>query len=118
MNVPSFSAKLAAGSTTLLPGQKLAVQLPRLASGLQFDEKSGYIWFAFKDASGAEHKVWLETAESAARKLALASRSRLQGVTVDRLAGTANDARIWEAVRTARLPASQAFRYQPLAVGC
>ena len=95
-------ALVAEGGSIVLPGQTVTIRLPRLASGLQEDAASGYLWFAFRDAAGVEHKVWLENASSAARKLALAQRFGLRGVAVERLAGTANDAHIWDAVREAR----------------
>lgn len=92
------------GNTTVLPGQVLSVQLPHLASGLQEHPSSGHVWFAFKDSAGVEHKVWLENASSVTTKLTLAKRFGVRSVSIDELAGTANDASIWNAVRLARTP--------------
>ncbi|MGQ9684556.1 MAG: hypothetical protein ACUVX9_18685 [Anaerolineae bacterium] len=90
------------GDTTVLPGAKVAVKLTNLGSGLKEDADSGHTIFAFKDARGVEHKVWVENAASVARKLALAGQFSLHGVAIDDLAGTANDAQIWDTVRIAR----------------
>jgi len=88
----------------VLPGQPLAVQLPQLGSGLQRNAASGHTYFTFKDGSGAQHQVWVENASSVQVKLALAQQFSLHGVAIDNLAGTANDAHIWETVRIARTP--------------
>lgn len=93
--------------TVILPGEKLAVKLANLASGLQETEGGDQSWFAFTDREGVEHKVWIENSSSVANKLALAGRFHLRGVGIDDLAGTANDAHIWETVRIARSPAAR-----------
>ncbi len=90
----------------VLPGETLSVRVANLASGLQ-ETEAGQVWFAYKDSSGKEHKVWIEDASSIAPKLTLAKQFRLRGVTIDDLAGTANDARIWETVRVNRTPAGR-----------
>lgn len=104
LSLASQGALVAGEATTLVPGETLSVELPQLGSGLQEDVNSGHTWFSFKDSSGVEHKVWIENASSVGRKVALAHQFRLGGVTIDDLAGTANDARIWEVVRVARTP--------------
>ncbi len=89
-------------SNMVLPGQTLSVTLANLGSGFQVEPASNQLWFAFNDQSGVEHKIWIENADSIARKLALASQFSLHGVAVENLAGTANDAKIWDALRLAR----------------
>ncbi len=98
---------VAEGGDTFLPGQTVAVQLPNLGSGLREDAGSCQAWFAFRDSGGAEHKVWIENSNSAACKIALAGQFCLHGVAVEDLAGTANDARIWDTVRIARAPSTR-----------
>lgn len=95
------------GGNVVLPGATLAVQLPQMGSGLKEDADSGHTYFSFKDSSGTEHKVVVENATSVAKKLALAQRFALRGLGLDNLAGTANDARIWETVRVARTPSGR-----------
>jgi len=95
-------APVAEGDTTVLSGETLTVQLPQMGSGLKQHEASGHTYFTFQDSSGIEHKVWAENSASIARKLSLAHQFRLRGLTVNDLAGTANDSRIWDTVRVAR----------------
>jgi len=100
-------APVAAGGNVVLPGARLAVQLPQMGSGLKEDAASGYTYFVFKDSAGVEHTVVVENATSVARKLALAQQFAIGGVAIDNLAGTANDAHIWETVRVARTPSGR-----------
>ncbi|MCL6430760.1 MAG: cellulase family glycosylhydrolase [Anaerolineae bacterium] len=85
----------------VLPGETVDLRVANLASGLVEDPASGQLRFAFRDDTGAEHRVWIENSSSIERKLALAGRYLIRGVAVEDLAGTANDAQIWDVVRAA-----------------
>ncbi|NLS77752.1 MAG: hypothetical protein GXY76_10875 [Chloroflexi bacterium] len=85
-------------SYTVEAGAPLSVQLAHLldSAGIQFDEASRSHWFAYRDAAGQAHTVWLENASSIARKLEIISQFQLQGVTMEHLLGEQNDTRIWD----------------------
>ncbi|MDI7276917.1 MAG: cellulase family glycosylhydrolase, partial [Anaerolineae bacterium] len=91
----------------VLPGETLDVRVANLASGLVEDAASGQLCYAFRDDTGSEHRVWIENSSSIARKLGLANKYLIRGVAIEDLAGTANDAQIWETVRAASTPAGR-----------
>ena len=106
-------ALTAEGGNLVLPGKTLAVSMPSLTSGTADEAPGGNVTFSFKDKAGVEHKVWVEDANSVARKLELAGQFCLRAVAIDQLAGTANDAHIWDTVRLARVPSSSRGGQRP-----
>jgi hypothetical protein len=92
------SLVLAENRETFAPGELVTVQLAGAPSSVRFDEQSKCYWFAYTDGR-TEHTVWLENATSMARKLELARKYNVKGVSVQGLLSEGNDERIWDLLR-------------------
>ncbi len=80
------------------PGTDVTLEMQglRQAGGIQVHEPSGLFYFNYTDDHGIAHTVWLENADSLARKVALALKYNLGGIAVaayDSKSGA--DERIW-----------------------
>ncbi|MCL4395432.1 MAG: glycosyl hydrolase family 18 protein [Chloroflexi bacterium] len=82
---------------TIAPGAKAPLDLPKLreAGGVKLDEASGLYSFGYKDDKGQSHTVWLESANSFAKKVALAQDYNLRGVALRDLSDDAVESRAW-----------------------
>ncbi len=95
------------------PGQDVTLDLPRLreGGGIQSHAASGLYYFNYKDDKGAQHTVWLENANSLAKKIALLIQYNIRGIQigdVDNKAG--GDPRIWSVLgqyRSLQIPTIQ-----------
>jgi hypothetical protein len=67
----------------------------------EIDPATGMIRYQYRDNAGEVRTVWLENAASLSRKLSLASRYHLAGVTIGNLFGESQDTdpEMWAAVR-------------------
>jgi len=80
------------------PGSQVTLEMQGLkqAGGIQVHEPSGLFYFNYTDGSNKSHTVWLENADSLARKVALALKYNLGGIAVANYdANTGADGRIW-----------------------
>lgn len=68
----------------LQPGEKVTLDLPGLASagGIQVHEPSGMFYFNYTDGDERAHTVWLENADSLAKKIKLALNYNIGGVVL------------------------------------
>jgi spore germination protein YaaH len=94
---------------------KVTLDLPKLRDGgIKFDAPTGAFYFNYKDDKGFPHTVYIETADSFAKKVALAFEYNLRGIALRDVLPDAVDARVWDAVkqyREAKIP-----KYQSKAV--
>ncbi len=80
------------------PGTKVTLELQTLkdAGGIQVNEASGLFYFNYQDKAGVAHTVWLENADSLAKKISYALQFNLGGVALsDYDAQSKIDERIW-----------------------
>ncbi|MDE3091301.1 MAG: hypothetical protein KGJ80_18190, partial [Chloroflexota bacterium] len=86
---------------TIVPEAKIFLDLPKLreSGGVKFDAASGLYSFAYKDDKGQPHTVWLENANSLAKKMALAMEYNVRGVSLRDLTPDAIDARAWDTLK-------------------
>ncbi len=86
---------------TIVPDSKVFLDLPKLreAGGIKFDAASGLNSFGYKDDKGQAHTVWLETANSLGKKIALAQEYNLRGVALRDVSGDAVEARVWDVLK-------------------
>ena len=80
------------------PGSKVTLELQGLkdAGGIQVHQPSGLFYFNYNDSNGVAHTVWLENADSLAKKIAYALQFNLGGVAVgDYDAQSTIDERVW-----------------------
>ncbi|MCC7164762.1 MAG: cellulase family glycosylhydrolase [Anaerolineae bacterium] len=87
------------------PGTRVTLELEGLAKagGIQTHPESGLFYFNYSDNNGAQHTVWLENADSVAKKIALALHYNLGGVALtDFNADSGMDARIWTVLENYR----------------
>lgn len=80
------------------PGSRVTLELEGLAraGGIQIHEASGLFYFNYQDAQGAAHTVWLENADSLAKKIAYALKYNLGGIALsDYNAQSKMDERVW-----------------------
>jgi hypothetical protein len=89
------------GGPTLSPGQTVAFILsaPTPSTGVQFDPASGIYWYAYVDQQGRQQMVWLEHADSIARKLGYVADYHLRGAAVHNLLDERTDGQVWEVMR-------------------
>ncbi len=85
----------------LLPGQTLRLGTdPDNQRTLELDPESQVGWFQYRDASGEQHTVWMETARSLVRKLQAVNRYGLGGALIDGAMDKGNDGSILPLVAT------------------
>lgn len=80
------------------PGSEVTLELENLkkAGGIQVHEASGLFYFNYQAKDGTAHTVWLENADSLAKKIAYALQFNLGGIAVgDYNAQSKIDQRIW-----------------------
>ncbi len=94
---------LRAEKGVVAPGETVSLTLlpERHATVPEVDPASGMIRYQYLDNAGQVRTVWLENAASLSRKLGLASRYHLGGVTVGNLLARdqGTDPEVWAAVR-------------------
>lgn len=89
-------------STSNQSGQVI-FDLPKLRdSGLKYDSMTGLFTFSYQDEKGQQHTVYLENADSLAKRLALANRYNLRGVVLEDVLPNGMDARAWDALKQFR----------------
>ncbi len=92
-------------------GNKVTFDLPKLrASGLKYDANIGLYSFTYQDDKSQGHTVWVESADSLARKMALALQFNLRGVNLRDAATDAVDQRVWEALKGFRQAAIPQYK--------
>ncbi len=102
---------------TVVPGTKITLDLPRLRDGgVKTDAASGWFYFNYKDDKNVAHTIYLESADSIAKKLALATEYNLRGITLYDLSPDAIDARAWDAVQKYRDSQPLAVKSKPVIV--
>ena len=85
----------------LLPGQTLRLGTdPDNQRTLELDADSQVSWFQYRDESGEQHTVWMETARSLVRKLQAVKRYGLNGALIDGALDEGNDGSILPLVAT------------------
>lgn len=80
------------------PGTEVTLELQNLknAGGIQTHQESGLFYFNYDDANGTPHTVWLENADSIAKKIDYALQYNLGGIALsDYDAQSPIDERIW-----------------------
>ncbi len=80
------------------PGSEVTLELTGLrdAGGIQVHEPSGLFYFNYTDENGTAHTVWLENADSLARKISYALKYNLGGIALGDYDGKSGmDERIW-----------------------
>ena len=96
-------------SEKIEPGDKVTFDLPKLReSGLKYDAPTGLYSFSYKDVKGQAHTVWLESADSLSKRIALALQFNLRGIALRDIIADGVDGRAWEALkqyRQAQVPA-------------
>lgn len=84
----------------IVPNTKVTLDLPKLREGgIKFDAPSGWHYFNYKDDKGLPHTVYIETADSLAKRIALVQQFNLRGIALRDLSGDAVDARVWDALK-------------------
>jgi hypothetical protein len=105
-------------SGTLALNAKVSLELPKLieGGGIKYDAASGLYSFTYKDTKGQTHTVWLENADSLAKKIALAQQFNLRGIALRDLSGDALEVRAWDALKQYRESQTPVFVSNPLIV--
>lgn len=98
---------------TVLPNAKVTFDLPLLHDGLKSDAATGLFYFSYKDDKGLEHTVYIESADSLSKKIALALNYNLRGVAMRDLAPDSIDVRVWDALAKYRDAQAVAFKSKP-----
>jgi Glycosyl hydrolases family 18 len=88
----------------LHPGDKVMLELSQLraAGGIQRHEASGLFYFNYSDEQGAAHTVWLENADSLAKKVALLLKYNLHGVALQDVESNPTDPQVWAVLNAYR----------------
>jgi hypothetical protein len=85
------------------PGAQVQFDLPRAREGgLKYDAPTGLYSFTYKDDKGQTHTVSLESADSLAKKLALALQFNVRGVALRDVNAEGVDVRAWVALKQYR----------------
>jgi spore germination protein YaaH len=87
--------------STIMSNSKVLFDLPNLRAngGIKFDAASGLYSFGYKDDKGQAHTVWLESAASIAKKIALAQEFNVRGVALRDMTGDALEAQAWNVLK-------------------
>lgn len=96
----------------IAPGEKATFDLPKLreGGGIKYDAATGLFSFAYKDDKGRAHTVYLESADSLSKKVALAQQFNLRGVALRDLIVDGVDERAWDALKQYRQGQTPAFK--------
>ena len=87
------------------PGTEVTLEMEGLASagGIQTHQDSGLFYFNYQADNGTQHTVWLENADSIAKKIALALHYNLGGVALNDFDADAGmDERVWTVLENYR----------------
>ena len=97
---PFSQITLEGGNTLIDPGGQVTFTLagPEQSIPIQFDPNSGTYFYAYVDAAGQQHIIWLENAASIARKLGYVAEYNLRGMAAQSLIGEENDGQIWHVI--------------------
>ncbi|MBI5031325.1 MAG: hypothetical protein HZB51_12415 [Chloroflexi bacterium] len=99
---------------TVLPNAKVTFDLPLLRDGgIKTDAATGLFYFSYKDDKGMAHTVYIESADSLSKKLALALNYNLRGIALRDLAPDSIDIRVWDALSKYRDTQAVAFTSKP-----
>ncbi|MCL4396361.1 MAG: glycosyl hydrolase family 18 protein [Chloroflexi bacterium] len=103
-------------SDNIQPGGQATFDLPKMRdAGFKYDPVTGLYSFAYSDSQGQAHTVWLESADSLAKKLAIAAQFNLRGVAL-RDFGDSLEARAWDVLKQYRQAQTPAFQSAPAIV--
>ncbi len=104
--------------SNITPDAKVTLDLPKLreSRGLKADPPSGLYSFTYLDDKQQLHTVWIENAESFAKKVAYALQFNLRGVALRDVTTEAMDARAWQALEQYRDAKIGAFKARPVIV--
>lgn len=84
---------------TVLPNTKVTFDLPSLRNGgIKSDTATGLFYFNYKDDKGQSHTIYIESADSMSKKMALALQYNLRGVALRDITADGVDARVWDAL--------------------
>jgi len=100
------------------PDTKATLDLPKLreSRGLKADAPSGLYSFTYLDDQQQVHTVWIESAESFAKKVSYALQFNLRGVALRDVTADAMDTRAWQALEQYRDAKVGAFKARPVIV--
>ncbi len=101
----SLPSQIAAGDKVTLDLQRL-----RESGGLRGDAVTGLYSFTYRDDKGAAHTVYIENAESLAKKMSLALQYNLRGIVLKDLGADSLDPRVWDALKRYRDGEAPAYR--------
>lgn len=103
---------------TVAAGDKVTLDLQRLreGGGIKSDAVTGLYSFNYKDDKGVQHTVFLENAESLAKKMALALQYNLRGMVLRDLGADTVDPRIYDALKRYRDGEAPAYKGAPAIV--
>lgn len=98
--------------TTIAAGDKVTLDLQRLreGGGIKADAVTGLYSFNYKDDKAAQHTIYLENAESLAKKMALALQYNLRGLVLRDLGVDTVDPRIYDALKRYRDGEAPAYK--------
>jgi spore germination protein YaaH len=88
-------------SDKIAPGAQATFDLSKIrdGGGIKYDAVTGLYSFTYKDDKAQAHTIWLENADSLAKKMALTLQFNLRGVALRDLGADGVDARVWEALK-------------------
>ncbi|MCI0477409.1 MAG: glycosyl hydrolase family 18 protein [Anaerolineales bacterium] len=104
--------------SNVAPDTKTTLDLPKLreSRGLKADPPSGLYSFTYLDDKQQVHTVWVESAESFAKKVSYALQYNLRGVALRDVTSDAMDTRAWQALEQYRDSKVGAFKARPVIV--
>ena len=102
----------------IVPESKVSLDLPKLreSRGIKADAPTGLYSFTYLDDKTQVHTVWIESAESFAKKVAFALEFNLRGVALRDVTNDAIDPRAWDALRQYRESQIASFKAKPVIV--
>ncbi|MEW5719650.1 MAG: glycosyl hydrolase family 18 protein, partial [Chloroflexota bacterium] len=102
----------------IVPDSKVTLDLPKLreSRGIKRDAPTGLYSFTYLDDKAQVHTVWVENAESFAKKVAFALQFNLRGVALRDVTNEAMDSRAWGALEQYRDSQIGAFKSTPVIV--
>jgi len=97
---------------TIAAGDKVTLDLQRLreGGGIKADAVTGLYSFNYKDDKAAQHTIYLENAESLAKKMALALQYNLRGIVLRDLGVDTVDPRLYDALKRYRDGEAPAYK--------
>jgi len=99
---------------TVMPNTKVTFDLPALRNGgIKSDTATGLFFFNYKDDKGQAHTVYIESADSLSKKMALALQYNLRGVALRDITTDGVDTRVWDALAQYHDSKSVAYKSKP-----